>query len=321
MNTAEKQTDKQSETTDKITSLENDQRIAAAEQQAATDAEVKRQQEVVDTVQAQERNALQGLAQEKHDSLISEAVEAVAKTAEVLAALEAGDTEKAIQLLEEITGKLEIVLSAHPELNIAPVDVKTFIFDIRADVPAILLARKNATHLLVDGELQKVRRLIEPLRSEIVIEVTGLPLATYPEAIKAIVPLIKDGKIDEAIQALQEVLRTLVVEEEIVPLPILRAQLLLEQAETLAENARSDEHQHTLDVLLNAAAYQLALAEALGYGDARTYLVFASEIAKIRAKTQDKSGHSGLFDKLRELLKGFGTHKRSNNENPKAGKE
>ncbi len=294
--------------------LEQAQQEAEKEQQQATEAEAKRQQEVADTVKSQEQNQLNKLAKDKRDTLVTEAIEAVAKTAEALAALDKGDTEAALKALEEVTGKLEIVLSAHPEMALAPVDVKTFVFDVYADVPSIVLARKNATHLLIEGEVQKARRLLEPLRSEIVIEVTALPLATYSEAIKAVVPLIKDGKLEEAKAALQEVLSTLVVEQEIVPLPIMRAQLLLEQAEALAENARSEEHQLTLELLLNAAAYQLALAQALGYGDARTYLVFASEIAKIRQAVQDKAGHSGLFDKLRELLSGFGNRKRDNQQ-------
>ncbi|MGS8570856.1 YfdX family protein, partial [Salmonella enterica subsp. enterica serovar Braenderup] len=60
---------------------------------------------------------------------------------------------------------------------------------------------------------------------------TNIPLASYPAAVKAVVPLIDQGKIEEAKAALQSALNTLVEERSVLPLPVLRAKLLLKRAE------------------------------------------------------------------------------------------
>ena len=67
--------------------------------------------------------------------------------------------------------------------------------------------------------MQQARALLSGLASESELQVTNLPLATYPAAIKAVAPLIDAGKKDEAKAALQLALNTLVVERFITPLP------------------------------------------------------------------------------------------------------
>jgi hypothetical protein len=63
--------------------------------------------------------------------------------------------------------------------------------------------------------------------------VTELPLATYPAAIRAVAPLIDAGKTAEAEAALYAALNTLVIETYVVPLPRVRAQAMLREAEKL----------------------------------------------------------------------------------------
>ncbi len=265
------------------------------------------QQEATAAVQSGVQDKAQSIAREKRDTLIEEAVEALAKTAQALAALDKNNSDEALGLLTEATGKLEIVVAAHPDLAVAPVAVEIEAYDVYADLPSIFEARRVATHYLVDGRIQDAREIVQPLRSEMIIRVTGLPLATYPEAIKAVVPLIKDDKTEDAKEALQTALSTLVVEETVIPLPVLRAQLLIEQAADLADEKRSKDDQAQLSVLIDAAVYQLALAEALGYGDPAAYLAFAAEIAKVSDLLSDRKAHEGAFDKLQSDMKDFGT--------------
>jgi hypothetical protein len=109
------------------------------------------------------------------------------------------------------------------------------------------------------------------LASEIVIAVTNIPLASYPAAVKAVVPLIDQGKIEEAKAALQLALSTLVETLSVIPLPILRAKLLVKRAEPLTEDGqRSEASNERLQTLLNEARQQLEMAELLGYGKRRT---------------------------------------------------
>ncbi len=265
------------------------------------------QSETQKSVQKSIDQKTQDIAKDKRDSLENDAVIALSKTAEALNALDNNDSKQALSLLSETIGKLEVVVSAKPELALAPVLVNISAYDIVIDLPSILEAQRVATHLLIDGEFQQARKIIEPIRSEMVVTTTSLPLATYPDAIKAVVPLIKDGKNEEAKQALQTVISTVVVDEEVIPLPVLRAQMLLDIAETKAKIKRSKIEQGELDELYGAAIYQLALAEAMGYSDAQTYATFATEIKKIQAETSNKKVSTGFFDKIKEMLNGFGS--------------
>lgn len=56
-----------------------------------------------------------------------------------------------------------------------------------------------------------------------------------------LVPLIDQGKIEEAKAALQSALSTLVEELSVLPLPVLRAKLLLKRAEPLVEDGQRSE--------------------------------------------------------------------------------
>ncbi len=52
---------------------------------------------------------------------------------------------------------------------------------------------KLAKDDLANNQVQQARVLVEDLASQAEIYVTNLPLATYPAAIKAVVPLIDAG--------------------------------------------------------------------------------------------------------------------------------
>ena len=56
------------------------------------------------------------------------------------------------------------------------------------------------------------------------------------------------------------------------PLPVLRAKLLLKRAETLVEDGqRSEASNERLETLLNEARQQLEMAELLGYGKKKDF--------------------------------------------------
>lgn len=122
----------------------------------------------------------------------------------------------------------------------------------------------------------------------------------------AIVPLIDDGKVEEAKRSLQLALNTLVVTEEIIPLPILRAQTLLKKAEELAENdERTIKQNDDLAAMLDDARTQVELAEALGYGKKRQFKPILEQVSAIEKKTQGGKSGTGFFDKIKEKLTEF----------------
>jgi len=255
--------------------------------------------------------AQQNYVDEQTDKISQEAVEAINLVVEVLDHLQKRDKDEALQAIEKALGKLEILISKDPELAAVPIDVQEQVIDFPGTVDDVIIARDLARALLEEGEVQKARQLLQPLASELAIYITELPIAVYPEALKAIIPLIEEEKFEEAILLVQEVLKLLVVEKITIPLPILRAEYTIKLAAELANKDGADREQ--LKALLSYAKEQLLLAQVLGYGKVNEdYKELLDEIEKIEKILEDeKEETKGIFDtlleKLSALMKRFNT--------------
>ena len=76
--------------------------------------------------------------------------------------------------------------------------MRTIVHDLFANTETIEAMTDEALDALKHGEVQQARHVLALLASEIVIAVTNIPLASYPAAVKSVVPLIDQGKIEEA---------------------------------------------------------------------------------------------------------------------------
>ncbi len=274
-----------------------------AEAQAATQS-VATVQNGNNTVQKSVTARANQAAADSRATVVKDAVLALAEVNKALAALDKGDKQAALDALAVATGKLELVVSRDPNMALAPLGVSVATYDLIANVETIEEATERARDYLGDGEVQKARAVLANLVSEMVVSVTNLPLGTFPAAIKAVSPLIDAGKVAEARAALVAALNTLVEIKTIIPLPLLRAELLLADAELLAEKeGRSDAEDEALAVLLSQARYQLKIAEALGYGKKKDYKGYYRLIDEIKDKTHDGGFGKGFFDKIKASLK------------------
>jgi len=236
---------------------------------------------------------------EKRKKIIEEAVVALSETRKALRALDEEKTEEALAALEKATGKLELILARQPDLALAPTDMAVTTLDLLTTLENIMKAKDQARNALEDGDVQEARALLSKLGSEIVIQVTNIPLATYPNAIKAVTPLIDKGRLEEAKVALAAALNTLVVTEHVIPLPVLRASAMLASADELAEQEnRTDDDNEKLANLIENARYQLKMAEALGYGDDSDYKGFYEQLDLIERKTEGGKSGKGFFDDI-----------------------
>ena len=242
-------------------------------------------------------------AAEKRKFLLSDAQSAIAETRKALQALEDKKEREAVDALAVATGKLELVLARNPQLALAPVETEVVTLDILSNRDTVKAVIKEAKENLSDGEIQKARLLLTNLASEVQLRTTNIPLATYPAAIKAITPLIDAGKTDEAKAKLQATLNTLVITTEAIPLPKLRAESLLKEAQTLAEKKdRSKEENDKLAKHLDAAREQLQMAELLGYGKKKDYQPMYEQLDEINKKSAEGKSGMGWFDKLKKQL-------------------
>ncbi|HCF9621737.1 TPA: YfdX family protein [Pseudomonas aeruginosa] len=259
--------------------------------------------EVVTEVQPDVQKETDSQAADKRKQVLDEAVSALALTKSALAALDEKESARALATLAEVTGKLELIVAREPTLALAPVDVRTIVHDLFANTETVEAMTDEALDALKHGEVQRARRVLALLASEIVIAVTNIPLATYPAAVKSVVPLIDQGKIEEAKAALQLALGTLVETLSVIPLPILRAKLLVKRAETLTEDGqRSEASGERLQDLLNEARQQLEMAELLGYGKKKDFEPLYSELKKVKEKTAGGGSGKGWLDEIKARL-------------------
>jgi hypothetical protein len=138
------------------------------------------------------------LTEEKHKTLMADATSAIQETQAALEHLDEGKTKEAVAALERATDKLDIILARDPKLELAPAGVGVVTYEVQGGSNAVKQVRKQAEELIEAGQLQEARRLLKNLASETVIRVANIPLATYPDAIKAAVKLIDQNKKDEA---------------------------------------------------------------------------------------------------------------------------
>jgi len=266
-------------------------------------AQTKTKSAATESVQKEVDKKSASKASEKRKHIIAEATAALNETRDALTALDAKKADKALAALEKATGKLEVVLAREPELTLAPVDVAVITHDLLASPDTVKATIHDAEEYLEDGEVQKARPLVASLRSDILFRTTSIPLGTYPAALKETASLIDEGKLEEARSQLQVALGTLVTTDEIVPLPVLRAELLLDGAEALAENKeRTAEDNDTLDDLLKSARTQLKLAKVLGYGDKKSFEPLFKQLDQIEEKTSDGKSGKGWFDKIKQQI-------------------
>ncbi len=233
--------------------------------------------------------------QELRKAILEDAVDALQKSREALTALEEDRIDEALDALAFAAGKLELIVARDPELALAATDVSIRSHDLYATTESIETAIDIARKALKDGDIQKARHILDGMGSEIVITVHSLPLATYPDAIKAVTPLIDAGKIGEATERLQAALNTMVLEDHILPLPILRAGGMLEVANDLAsKEERNDEELRQLEDALSYIREQLELGAILGYGDRDAYEDLVASLDDI----EEQIGAGEPVDKL-----------------------
>lgn len=243
------------------------------------------------------------LLEERQQKIEHEALEAVTGTQNALMALQKNDPKKAMALLQDVSGKLDILLAKYPALNPIPANIEVDVFDFNGDSKQVEKLTDAADDLLEDHRVQDARHILDELISEMRITTTSIPLGTFPMAIKEAVNLINKGKTDEAEDALYDVLNLLVKTTEIMPLPVLRAEALLTAASELEHKSDLTQAASRTEILklTDAAKDKLKLAEMLGYGAKDDYKVLYNAIDEIKnVMFSEKS--AAAWDKIKASL-------------------
>lgn len=270
--------------------------------QAEAEAQAVNREQVEESVTAETDSQLA----DKRTALIQEAVDALDETNAAIAAIEKGDTDAAIAALALATGKLETVVAREPDLALVPVRINHLTYDVLGSVEAVRELGKQIEDLVDDGKFQEARPLLSGFASEVVIQTTSLPLATYPDAILAATALLDDGKTDEAMTVLNAALSTQVVTDTVIALPPLRAVAMIEKAKALLndDGEAANDKAATEDADLTAADYveaarqELEIAEALGYGRESDFEDLHEALDELDRQIEAQEDTGGIFETI-----------------------
>lgn len=233
-----------------------------------------------------------------------EAVKVVENSAKIIELLDKKQKDEALSLIETSIGKLEIILNEHPEISLLPVSITAKIYDTILTLSEVKENKELVKTLVAKGYLQDARIILEGMVSEINIQEKNLPLITYPKALSIAAILIKKDKIDEAKKVIQDALNALIIKESIIPLPLLKAQVILEKVSSLIENKGFSKEK--VITYLKVADYEISMAEELGYGKRdKEFKDLHSRIEDIKEKISANEESKGLVKQLLDRLLRF----------------
>jgi len=154
---------------------------------------------------------------------------------------------------------------------------------------------------LDNGQIQSARTLLSHMTSEMHISTDYLPLEIYPDAIKRASTAIQEAKPIVAEAILADAMGSIVTDEDVIPLPPMKAEGDVLEAEELYTKDKVKNKAKVLS-LLNSADVHLANAKILGYGE---HQEIRDEIASIKSKLD--MANPDLFERIKNLF-----HKNTN---------
>ncbi|AZV47016.1 hypothetical protein C3L23_06940 [Nautilia sp. PV-1] len=234
--------------------------------------------------------------------LIKEAIRAIQYTQDALIYLNNKKTDKAKESLKKAVGELAVVLNTPNAPYLLPVDVQINAYQFVGDVHKIKTLIAESKKLINENKIPQAREVLNSLRSEIVIKTVNLPLATYPAALNLAIKYINEGKVKEAKDVLSMALSTLVEVDNVIPIPLIKAQALVQEASKIIKKDKKEALRY-----LDEARRQLTIAQALGYTSTSdtTYKMLEDEITKLETAIHKGHKTASIFSDLIEKLKEF----------------
>lgn len=222
------------------------------------------------------------------------------KVRQAVKVLDQGKSKECLALLKEAVGSFEVALAADPKLNMVPVSSLVQAQELYTNPGALERELSYARELLRDGKVQEARSVLLPLRSDISIRTTFLPMKTYPDAIRQATAALVNGKNDDAKGVLAAAMSTLVVTEEVAaPIPLVTARSLVDEAAKMDKTKKED-----VLSTLQSAREQLEVARLLGYlpEDAKQYAEMRDRIQKIEAEVKGENKATAMYSELKASL-------------------
>jgi hypothetical protein len=230
------------------------------------------------------------------NALDAEAIAVLAETDRAIARIAAGDRAGALSSLEAAAGKAKILVGRNAANALIPAAAEVQVIDTAPEDDGRIGRMRRSLQLAVIAEdLPRARLILDSLRSEIRIRTYHIPLGTYPDALAQAAALLDQQKDQQAAEVLNRARSTLVMIDEVTPLPLVVAQAAVEAARSDTDPQRKAQH-------VTAAREALERTEALGYADKETRKTLLAEIRALEGGAKAGSNIQGALDKLQARI-------------------
>ncbi|MDX8378666.1 MAG: YfdX family protein [Gallionella sp.] len=272
--------------------------VFASIKAAQTTATISVPTQVASNTRKQAKNIARREINKHHKSLVKEAIVAHNDMLQAVFFLDKNDTKNAFKKLKDADDKLGVLLARNQQLKMAAIDVRTNINDLDVSPNDIEKVVGKAKSALNDGKIQAARAMLTTLSSEMDIYTDYLPLETYPDVIKMATKKIKAHKIKAAEIILADALDSIVTVEKVMPLPPIKAEGDVIEAEQLFKHNKV-KNKDMIQRLLKDADNHLLNAKELGYGE---YKGIRTEISAIQSKVDSDTSKPDLFERIKNLF-------------------
>lgn len=235
-------------------------------------------------------------------SLDQEAIVAITETTNAVKAITENRLPEATAAIERATGKIAVLLARNSKTALIPVAIGVQLIDLAPlEIDAIRTRAKLAERATSDRELPMARVLLDGLTSEIRVRTTNVPLITYPIALQTAARLLDEKKTDDASGVLLAALNTLVVTDQVTPLPLLLTRAAIDAAQSVREKDKNAAQTH-----LATARHELERAKELGYAAKDPeYTALNKSIADLAKQVKGNDDTQPAFERLKERVSAF----------------
>ena len=223
--------------------------------------------------------------------------EALNASSIAIQSLEHKKVDEAKKQLQIATEKFDLALKNDPTLNIVPLDEQVSVFETLSSAKEIQHTLTEAQELLTRYKLNEARATLAPLRDEMEIKIISLPMKVFPLATKDALKALNKGDTKGAMVIMAEAYNTFLIENAVIPLPLLKAQDLITDAANLDKSKKEEATK-----LLNEAKEELERAHVLGYTSKHSpeYKALVDTIDTVKKEIKGKNIVEKLYDKLKE---------------------
>ncbi len=225
-----------------------------------------------------------------------EIIDALNATSFAIQSLQHNKIDEAKKQFKIATEKFDLALKNNPSLDIVPLDEQFAVSENLASIKTINHLLKESKEFLNQHQFNNVIAILSHLKDEVDIEIVSLPMKIFPIATKDALKALNKGNSKIAMIIMKKAYSTFIIENSVIPLPLLKAQDLINDASNL-DKTKKDE----ATKLLNEAEKELTRATLLGYTNKYSleYKGLVSSIDNIKKEIKGKNVVEKLYHKLK----------------------